>query len=124
VVIARQWHGKHISTAMNQHTTIEELWEAVFSVSQSARLLLGLISTVIPVFSLRDIHDQEFGSVLHMYMFRNWIFSLMREGEESIFLRRHHVGCTVVSARIYPRRYHGIHITMDSVHPLSLHYTK
>jgi hypothetical protein len=29
--IPKQWHGKHISAAMNQHTT-EELLEAVLSV--------------------------------------------------------------------------------------------
>jgi hypothetical protein len=33
------------------------------------------------------------------------------------------VCCTVVSARGYPRC-HGVQVTMDSVHPLSLHYTK
>jgi hypothetical protein len=65
---------------MNQHATIEKLLEAVFSVSQSARMLLALISTVIPGISLCEIHDQEFGSVLHMYIFRNGICSLMRGG--------------------------------------------
>jgi hypothetical protein len=29
--IARQWHGKHVSAAMIQHSTIEELLEMVFS---------------------------------------------------------------------------------------------
>jgi hypothetical protein len=50
VGIARQWHGKHIAAAMNQNTTIEEQLEAVFSVSQSIRLLFAFISTIIPDF--------------------------------------------------------------------------
>jgi hypothetical protein len=36
--IARQRHGKHISTAMNKHETIEELLEAVFSMQSAPRL--------------------------------------------------------------------------------------
>jgi hypothetical protein len=30
--VARHWRGKHVSAATNQHATIEELLEAVFSV--------------------------------------------------------------------------------------------
>jgi hypothetical protein len=41
--------------------------------------------------------------------------------EGSGFLCRRYVCCTVVSARVYPRC-HGVQATMDSVHPLSLHY--
>jgi hypothetical protein len=26
-----QWHGKHVSAAMNEHATMEELLEAVFN---------------------------------------------------------------------------------------------
>jgi 3-hydroxyacyl-CoA dehydrogenase len=37
-VIARQQHGKQVSAAANQHTTTEELLEAVFS-SQSIQRL-------------------------------------------------------------------------------------
>jgi hypothetical protein len=36
--IARQWHGKHISTAMNQHARIEELLEIMFSMLSVLRL--------------------------------------------------------------------------------------
>jgi hypothetical protein len=38
VVTARQWHGKHVSTSMNQHTAREELLEAVFSNRSAVRL--------------------------------------------------------------------------------------
>jgi hypothetical protein len=38
VVIARQQHGKHVSAAKNQHSTIEELLEVVFSVWSVPRL--------------------------------------------------------------------------------------
>jgi hypothetical protein len=52
-----------------------------------------------------------------LYVFRIGASSLTKEG--SGFLCRHHVCCTTV----YPHC-HGIQVTMDSVHPLSLHYTK
>jgi hypothetical protein len=38
VAIATQWHDKHVSTAMNQQATIEELLEVVFSVWSALRL--------------------------------------------------------------------------------------
>jgi hypothetical protein len=38
VATARQRHDKHVSTAMNQQATTEELLEAVFSVWSSLRL--------------------------------------------------------------------------------------
>jgi hypothetical protein len=34
-------------------------------------LLLAFVSTVIPGFSLLEIRDQHFCSLLHMYVFRN-----------------------------------------------------
>jgi hypothetical protein len=75
-------------------------------------------STVIPGYSLLEIHDKNFYSALDMYVFRNGASSSTKEG--SVFLCRHHICCTVVSARIYPRC-HGVQVTMDCVHPLSLH---
>jgi hypothetical protein len=36
--IATQWHGKHVSTAMNLQATIKELLEVVFSVWSALRL--------------------------------------------------------------------------------------
>jgi hypothetical protein len=36
--IARQRHGKHFFAATNEHETIEELFEAVFSVLSVPRL--------------------------------------------------------------------------------------
>jgi hypothetical protein len=42
-----------------------------------------------------------------MYVFRNGTSSLTKE--ESVFLCRRHVCCTVVSARVYDRC-HGVHV--------------
>jgi hypothetical protein len=36
--VASQWHCKHISVEMNQHTTIEELLEVMFSMQSAPRL--------------------------------------------------------------------------------------
>jgi hypothetical protein len=36
--IGRQYHGKHVSAAVNQHATVEELLEAVFSIPYAPRL--------------------------------------------------------------------------------------
>jgi hypothetical protein len=38
--IARQRHSKHVSTATNQCATVEELFEAVFSVWSILRLYI------------------------------------------------------------------------------------
>jgi hypothetical protein len=38
VVIAGQWHGKHVSVATTQHVTIRELLEVVFSMQSVLRL--------------------------------------------------------------------------------------
>jgi hypothetical protein len=43
-------------------------------------LLLVFASTAIPGFSLLEIHDQDFCSLLNIYMLRNWASSSMREG--------------------------------------------
>jgi hypothetical protein len=40
-------------------------------VSQSVKLLLAFDSTVIPGFSLLKIHEQDFYSLLDMYVFWN-----------------------------------------------------
>jgi hypothetical protein len=37
-VIPRQWHRKHVPTAMNQNVTIEELLEAIISMWNVPRL--------------------------------------------------------------------------------------
>jgi hypothetical protein len=85
---------------------------------QSVKLLLAFASTVIPGFSLLEIHDQDFYSLLDMYVFQNGASSSMKE--RSVFLCRHYVCCTIVSAQVYPYC-HSIQVT---VHPLSLHCTK
>jgi hypothetical protein len=84
-------------------------------------LLLAFVNTLILDFSLLDIHDQDIYSFLDMHMLQNGTSSSMKEGP--IFLYRRYVCCTVDSARVYPRR-HDVQVTVDSVHPLSLHYTK
>jgi hypothetical protein len=62
------------------------------SVGGSVKLLLIFDSTVIPGFSLLEIHDEDFCSLLDVYVFRNGTSSSTRE--RSIFLC-----CTIVSAR-------------------------
>jgi hypothetical protein len=47
-------------------------------------LLLAFASTVIPGFSLLEVHDQDFYSLLDMYVFRNGASSSTKEG--SVFL--------------------------------------
>jgi hypothetical protein len=70
--------------------------------------------------SLLEIRDQDFCALLNMYVFANGASFSTKEG--SVFLCRHYICCTVVSARVYPRC-HGVQATMYSVQPLSLHYT-
>jgi hypothetical protein len=88
---------------------------------RSVKLLLAFTSTAIPGFSLLKIHDQDFCSLLDLYVFQNGASSSTREG--SVILCRLYDCYTVVSARVYPC-YHNIQVTIDSVHPLSLHCTK
>jgi hypothetical protein len=81
---------------------------------RSVKLLLDFASKVIPGFSLVEIHDQDFYSILDIYVFQNLASS--SSSEQSVFLCRRYVCCTIVLARVYPHC-HGIQITMDSVHP-------
>jgi hypothetical protein len=87
----------------------------------SVKLLIAFASTVIPGFSLFEIHDQDFYSLLDIYLFRNETSSSTKEG--SVFLCRHYICCTIVSAWVYTCC-HGVQVTMDYVHPLLLHYIK
>jgi hypothetical protein len=48
MVIARQWHGKHVSAATNTHPTIEELLEAVSSM-QSLPQLHAMLCFAMPM---------------------------------------------------------------------------
>jgi hypothetical protein len=61
---------------------------------RSVKLLLAFASTVIPGFSLLEIHDQDFYCIPDMYVFRNGASSSTKEG--SVFLCRSYVCCTVV----------------------------
>jgi hypothetical protein len=96
-------------------------WSVGRSVDRSVKLLLVFASTVISGFSLLEIHDQDFYSLLDIYVFRNGASSSTKE--ESVFQCRRYVCCTVVSAPVYTRC-HGVHITIDTVRPSSLHYAK
>jgi hypothetical protein len=91
------------------------------TVGGSIKLLLIFASTITPGLSLLEIRDQHFYSYSNMYVFRNGAFSSTKE--RSVLLRKRYVCCTVVPAQAYPRC-HGTQVTMDSVHPLPLHYTK
>jgi hypothetical protein len=91
------------------------------SVGRSVKFLLDFASTVIPGFRLLEIRDQDFYSASDMYVFRNGASSSTKEG--SVFLCRRYVCCTVVSAWVHPRC-HGVQVTIESVHHLSLHCTK
>jgi hypothetical protein len=91
--------GNSLTTNSNVNS---QLITATAWLGRLVKLLLAFASAVIPGFSLLKIHDQEgFCSLLDMYVFRNGASSLSREG--SVFLCRHYVCCTVVSARVYPR---------------------
>jgi hypothetical protein len=87
----------------------------------SVKLPLGFASTVILGFSLLEIYDQDIYSLLDVYVFWNGASFSTKEG--SVFPHKLYVCYTVVSARVYPPC-HGVQVVMDTVHPLSLHYTK
>jgi hypothetical protein len=91
------------------------------SIGRSIKLPMAFTSTVIPGFSLLEIHDQDFYSLLCMYVFRNGASSSTRE--VSVFLCTRYVCRTVGSARVYPRC-HGVLVTVHSVCPLSLRKVK
>jgi hypothetical protein len=103
----------------NQLAPLHRLTDS--SLGRLVEFLLAFASTVIPGFSLLEGHDQDFYSLLDMYVFRNGASSSTKE--VSVCLCRRYVYCAVVSARVYPRC-HGLQITTDSVHPLSLHWTE
>jgi hypothetical protein len=96
-------------------------WRQPTQFGQSVRLLMVLANTVIPDFSLLEINDQDFCSLLDMCLEMG---PHLRRGEGSVFQCRRYVCCAVVSAQVlvYPRCY-SVQVIMDSVHPLSLHYT-
>jgi hypothetical protein len=71
------------------------------SIGWSVTLLLDFASTVIPGFSLFEIHDQDDYSPLEMYVFRNGTSYEYSTKDGSVFLRRRYVCCTVVSVRVF-----------------------
>jgi hypothetical protein len=64
-------------------------------------VLLAFASTVIPLFSLLDIHDQDFYPLLDIYVFRNVAFFMTKEG--SVFLCRRYDLSAVDSPLVYQR---------------------
>jgi hypothetical protein len=66
-------------------------------------MLLAFVSTVIPL----KVHDQDFYSLLDLYVFQNGASSLMKEG--SVFL----VGATFVALYL---QHEYIHTVMASSH--------
>jgi hypothetical protein len=74
-----------MSTLFILATTAAESLER--SVGRYVKFLLTFASMVISGFSLLAIHDQDFYSLLDMYMFRNVASSSMKEA--SVFLCRH-----------------------------------
>jgi hypothetical protein len=105
----------HQSAVLPRKTSMQELEWKYCRVGQSVKLLLASASTVIPAFSLLEIHDQDFYSLLDVYAFWNGASSLTKE--RSVFLFTHYVCCTIVSAWVYTRC-RSIQVTVDSVHPL------
>jgi hypothetical protein len=73
-----------------------EVFEPASTQVSVGRLLLAFASTVVPGFSLLEIHDQDFYSLLDMYMFRNGASSSTKDG--LVFLCNHYILCTVVSS--------------------------
>jgi hypothetical protein len=55
------------------------------TLGRSVKLLLAFANTLIPCFSFLEIHDQDFYSLLDMYVFRNGASSSTKE---SVFLCR------------------------------------
>jgi hypothetical protein len=72
------------------------------SVGRSVTLLLAFVKAIILGFSLLKIHDQDFCSLLDIYVFRNRTFSSTREG--SVFVRRRYVRCFSTSISALSRR--------------------
>jgi hypothetical protein len=64
-------------------------------VDQLVRVLLAFATAVIPGFSLLEIHDQDFCSLLDMYVLRNGASSSTRG---SVFLCRSYACCTIILA--------------------------
>jgi hypothetical protein len=64
----------------NELMTATPSHDRLTSVSRWVKLLLGFASTVISAFSLLETHNQEFYSLLDMYVFRNEALSSRKEG--------------------------------------------
>jgi hypothetical protein len=103
-------HSLSLIISLTHWITLSSL---AFPVGQYFKLLLTSVSIIILGFTLLGIHD--------MHVSQNGASSSMSEG--TVFQPRRYVCCTVVSARVYPRC-HGVQVLIDTVHPLSLHYTK
>jgi hypothetical protein len=83
-------------------------------VGQSGKLLPAFTSTVIPDFSFLEIHDQDFYSLLDMYLFQNGASSSKKEW--SVFLCRRYVCCFSMSIHTlsWCLGHHGLCATLFS----------
>jgi hypothetical protein len=62
-----------------------------YAIGRSVKLLLAFASTVTPEFSLLKIHDDDFYSLLYVYVVQNGASSSTKEG------RSFYVGATYVA---------------------------
>jgi hypothetical protein len=67
-------------------------WTVTHVIGQLVKLLQAFASTFIPDFSLLEICDQDFCSLLDINMFRNGASYSTRK--QSVFLCRHYICCT------------------------------
>jgi hypothetical protein len=72
-------------------------WKLPLSIGRSVKLLLVFASTIIPGFSLLEIHDQDFYSLIDIYVYGNGASS-STEGSGFLLVCRLNVCCTRVSA--------------------------
>jgi hypothetical protein len=84
-------------TLSDERTGVSFTSALTWSVGRSVKLLLAFATSVIPGFNFLEIHDQNFCSLLDIYVFRN---GASFSAEWSVFLCRRYTCFTVVSARV------------------------
>jgi hypothetical protein len=99
VIHGSETHGAHYHILLSDSSGSLQSYSV--ALGRLVKLLLTFDSTVIPGFSLLKMHDQHFYSLLDRYVFGNVDSSLMKE--RLVFVCRHYICCTVVSARAYLR---------------------
>jgi hypothetical protein len=97
----------------------EQLWLLISY--QWVKLLLAFVSTVIPGFSLLDVHGQEFNSPYTCPCLQ--MGPPFRRQKGSVFLCVSYDCCTAVSARAYPNC-PEVQDSMDPLHCTEQHLCK